>query len=107
MAPLTRLRRKLGLPSSAHPRFEAFYSATLKLLLVSPALIGVVERVWQSCRSAARRLGVSDASAVRWLQRARRVGDGHINGRSFRAYVEQFISEEYANHLKNSRYAST
>jgi putative transposase len=43
-------------------------------------VIDAVEDGGESCRSAARRFGVSEASAVRWLQRIRRVGDRHCAG---------------------------
>lgn len=38
-------------------------------------VIDAVEKDGMSCRAAARRFGVSDASAIKWVQRARRVGD--------------------------------
>lgn len=39
MAPLVRLRQRLGLPARGHPRFEGLYSSRLNLLTVSPALL--------------------------------------------------------------------
>lgn len=38
-------------------------------------VIDAVEKDGMSCRAAARRFGVSDASPIKWLQRPRRVGD--------------------------------
>lgn len=43
-------------------------------------VINVVESGAESCRSAARRFGVSESSAIRWLQRIRRVGDRRCAG---------------------------
>ncbi|WP_077811804.1 IS630 transposase-related protein [Acetobacter aceti] len=38
-------------------------------------VIDAVEKAGISCRAAARRFGVSEASAIKWVQRARSVGD--------------------------------
>ncbi|MBV1830070.1 IS630 family transposase [Komagataeibacter sp. AV436] len=38
-------------------------------------VIDGVEQDGMSCRAAARRFGVSEASAIKWVQRARRIGD--------------------------------
>ena len=37
-------------------------------------VIDAVERGGMSCRAAARRFGVSDSSAIKWLQRYRKTG---------------------------------
>lgn len=37
-------------------------------------VIGAVAEEGMSCRAAARRFGVSDASAIKWVQRYRRTG---------------------------------
>jgi putative transposase len=43
-------------------------------------VIDAVESGGESRRSAARRFGVSEATAVRWLQRVRHVGDRRCAG---------------------------
>lgn len=43
-------------------------------------VILVVESGEESCRSAARRFGVSASSAIKWVQRLHRVGDRHSAG---------------------------
>ena len=43
-------------------------------------VINAVESGAESCRSAGRRFGVSEAPAIRWLQRVRRVGDQRCAG---------------------------
>ena len=43
-------------------------------------VILVVESGEETCRSAARRFGVSASSAIKWTQRLHRVGDRHSAG---------------------------
>ena len=43
-------------------------------------VIAAVESGEESCRSAARRFGVSASSAIKWLQRLQRLGDRHCAG---------------------------
>lgn len=38
-------------------------------------VIDVVEKDSMRCRATARRFGVSEASAIKWVQRVRRIGD--------------------------------
>lgn len=51
------------------------YSQDLRDRVIDAVLAG-----GESRRSAARRFGVSDASAVKWLQRVARLGDRHCAG---------------------------